>query len=482
MDNEKKYDDTNDNNEELKEELGQEEPNEEPYEEVKKEETAENLEPSENRVQQPEEDEFTGEDLDQSDEPTATEDEQEEFDIDLVGEAKERVSPVVPIPQKPVHIKRQGWEQSSKGVSGGKLFTMLVAAVLVGALLSFSIFYAALPSLLRSRGLAGIGSSVNNGQPVVINPSSDLNVYSAVAEKAMPSVVGITTVQITEGFFSGTQRSQGVGTGVIVDERGYILTNSHVINDGQADEVTVLLHDGSHHTAQVLWYEQSMDLAVIKIDGGVNLIPAELGDSDALIVGEIVVAIGNPLGLNFERTLTQGVVSGLNRSIQVSASQIIDNLIQTDASINPGNSGGPLLNTKGQVIGINTAKMSSGEGLGFSIPINTAKPIVDQFIERGEFRRVYLGIRGFNARNVESATGIPLDVDSGVFVVEVVPGSAAHAANIQAEDIVIALNGVEVETMGSLIRELYKFRPGDQTTVTYLRGDEEFTADITLTE
>ena len=482
MDNDKKYDDTYDNREQPDEELYQDEFNEEPYEEVKKEETAEKQEPSESNSDTPEDDEPLADDLDQPEETRELEDQQDIFEEEErqpLEEMSEEVSPIIPTPQKQAHHQRQVTETSSKGISGGKLFTMLVAAVLVGTLLSFSIFYAALPSLLQARGLAGTG---NNGQSVVINPSSDLNVYSAVAEKAMPSVVGITTVQITEGFFSGTQRSQGVGTGVIVDERGYILTNSHVINDGQADEVTVLLHDGSHHSAQVLWYEQSMDLAVIKIDGGVNLIPAELGDSDALIVGEIVVAIGNPLGLNFERTLTQGVVSGLNRSIQVSATQIIDNLIQTDASINPGNSGGPLLNTQGKVIGINTAKMSSGEGLGFSIPINTAKPIVDQFIERGEFRRVYLGIRGFNARNVESATGIPLDVDNGVFVVEVVPGSAADAASLQAEDIVIALNGVKVDTMGSLIRELYKFRPGDQTTVTYLRGDEEFTVDITLTE
>lgn len=369
-------------------------------------------------------------------------------------------------------------EPQAKGVSGGRLFTLLVVAVMVGSLLSFSLFYAALPALLRSRGLAGSA----DWQQVVINPTSDLTVFSAVAEKAMPSVVGITTVQITQGVFSGNQRSQGVGTGVIVDARGYILTNSHVINDGQADEVTVILHDGSHHTAQVLWFEQIMDLAVIKIHSGVNLIPAELGDSDALIVGEIVVAIGNPLGLNFERTLTQGVVSGLNRSIRISANQVIDNLIQTDASINPGNSGGPLLNTRGQVIGINTAKMTSGEGLGFSIPINTAKPIVDQFIERGEFRRVYLGIRGFNARDVESATGTPRNAGKGVFVVEVMPGSAAESANLQPEDIIIALNGVEVATMGNLIRELYKFRPGDQATVTYMRGHEVFTVEVTLSE
>ncbi|MEN1760118.1 serine protease HtrA [Anoxynatronum sibiricum] len=358
------------------------------------------------------------------------------------------------------------------------LFTMLLAAVLAGAVLSFALFYAMLPTLLQARGIAT--GSGNQGSSVVIQPHEDLTVYSAVAQKAMPSVVGITTVQMQQGFFSGPQRSEGLGTGVIVDERGYILTNSHVIRDGQADEVMVLLHDGSQLPAEVLWFEQSMDLAVIKIEGGVDLIPAELGNSDDLIVGEIVVAIGNPLGLNFERTLTQGVISGLNRSIAVSQNQVIDNLIQTDASINPGNSGGPLLNARGQVIGINTAKIQTGEGLGFSIPINTSKPIVDQFIERGEFRRVYLGIRGFNAENVEDATGVPLSVDKGVYIVEVVPESAAEAADLRPGDVVIALGDQPVETMGELIRELYKYRPGDETTVTYLRNTREETVTIVL--
>lgn len=358
------------------------------------------------------------------------------------------------------------------------LFNMLMAAVLAGSVLSFALFYALLPTLLQFRGIT-TGSS-NQGAQVVIQPHEDLTVYSAVAQKAMPSVVGITTVQMQQGFFSGPQRSEGLGTGVIVDERGYILTNSHVIRDGQADEVMVLLHDGSQLPAEVLWFEQSMDLAVIKIEGGVDLVPAELGNSDDLIVGEIVVAIGNPLGLNFERTLTQGVISGLNRSIAVSQTQIIDNLIQTDASINPGNSGGPLLNARGQVIGINTAKIQTGEGLGFSIPINTSKPIVDQFIERGEFRRVYLGIRGFNAENVEDATGVPLSVDKGVYIVEVVPNSAAEAVDLRPGDVVIALGDRQVETMSELIRELYKYRPGDETTVTYLRNTREETVTIVL--
>lgn len=416
----------------------------------------------------------------------------EDFDIDLVGEARE--SGVTGTAAQGAEGQGLVREQETAGmIPDGRispagqrllprktLWTMLLTAVLVGALLSFALFYAALPTLLQIRGISLGGSRENNGPSVVINPSEDLSVYSAVAQKAMPSVVGITTVQTRTGLFSGSQRSEGLGTGVIVDDRGYILTNSHVILDGQADEVMVLLHDGSQLPAEVLWYEQAMDLAVIKIEGGVDLIPAELGDSDHLIVGEIVVAIGNPLGLNFERTLTQGVVSGLNRSIPVAQSQIIDNLIQTDASINPGNSGGPLLNARGQVIGINTAKMRTGEGLGFAIPINTSKPIVDQFIERGEFRRVYLGIRGFNAENVEGATGVPISVEKGVYIVEVVPESAAAAADLRPGDVVIRLGEVTVDTMGNLIRELYKYRPGDTTTVTYVRNGQEETVEIRL--
>jgi serine protease Do len=373
-----------------------------------------------------------------------------------------------------------GHQKSGRGISTRKLFALLVLASLIGSLLTFMLIYAGLPRLLISRGLLPI----RNGdiQQINISPSDDISVYSAVAQKAMPSVVGVTMVQLQQGTVFGTRRAEGLGTGVIVDERGYILTNSHVIGDGQADEVTVLLHDGNHYPAEVLWYEQTMDLAVIKIDGGINLVPAELGDSDELIVGEIAVAIGNPLGLNFERTLTQGVVSGLNRSIPLGPGMSIDGLIQTDASINPGNSGGPLLNAQGQVIGINTAKMQTGEGLGFSIPINTAKPIVDQFIERGEFRRVYLGVRGFNVQSMLDTNDSMNTAETGVYVIEVVEGSAAEEAQLSADDIVIGLGNIRIETMGDLIKELYKYRPGDQTTVTILRNGEEITIDIVLQE
>ncbi|SDZ13046.1 serine protease HtrA [Tindallia californiensis] len=394
----------------------------------------------------------------------------EQYQTEEIAREPEASEPL----EKPAETKPI--EQPRKKASGlGRLFLLLILAALVGSSITFALIYQYLPEIMTHRGLL---ESPDTRQSVVIEPSDDISVYTAVAQKAMPSVVGITTVQVQQDRFFGTRRSEGLGTGVIVDERGYILTNSHVIGDGRAEQLAVILHDGSQEPAEVLWYEQSMDLAVIKVESETNLQPAELGDSDQLEVGEIAVAIGNPLGLNFERTLTQGVISGLNRSIQLGQGIAIDNLIQTDASINPGNSGGPLLNAQGQVIGINTAKVQTGEGLGFAIPINTSKPIVDQFIERGEFSRVYLGIRGYNVSDFEGATGITLSAESGVYIVEVVAGSVAEKADLRPGDVIVAIGEEEIETMGDLIRALYKYRPGCETTVKYIRNEQEQRTDI----
>ncbi|AOY78240.1 2-alkenal reductase [Clostridium formicaceticum] len=344
----------------------------------------------------------------------------------------------------------------------------------LGSAISLAVTYMYLPEILQQ------GGTINLPAPnVTIEPQQDLTVYTAVAEKAMPSVVGITTVTLQRDVFFGTRRASGLGTGVIVDARGYILTNSHVVGDGDVEEVMVLLHDGTRLPAEVLWYERTLDLAIIKVEGG-NLTPAELGNSDELKVGEIAVAIGNPLGLNFERTLTQGVISGLNRSIPLGQGQTIEDLIQTDASINPGNSGGPLLNALGQVIGINTAKIQTGEGLGFAIPINTAKPIVDQFIEKGEFTRVLLGIRGINADAFEGFTGTRLAVETGVYVVEIEANSVAERYDLRPGDVVIGIGEHKVETMGHLIRELYRYRPGDATTIQIVRNEREMEIEVVL--
>jgi S1-C subfamily serine protease len=359
----------------------------------------------------------------------------------------------------------------------GYIFTGLIGAI-VGSLLSLSVMVAFLPQIIDLRGIA-LGSGMQN---LTIEPSKDLTVYSAVAKKAMSSVVGITALTIQRDIF-GTRRAPIVGTGVIVDSRGYILTNSHVVADGQSEEVKVILYDGKELPAEVVWQEKSLDLAVIKVNAS-NLPVAELGDSDKLEVGEIAIAIGNPLGLNFERTLTQGVISGLNRTIPLSSTgtETIENLVQTDASINPGNSGGPLLNAAGQVIGINTAKISSGEGLGFAIPINTAKPIVDQIIEKGEFKRVYLGIRGVEVDMIESTTGTDLQAEYGIYIVEVVADSPAEEFGLRAGDVIQKVQDSTIKSMGALQKELYKYRPGDKVTVTFMRNGKEEKAEVTFRE
>lgn len=307
----------------------------------------------------------------------------------------------------------------------------------------------------------------NNTSNTTINISStdDLNVYQAVAQKASPSVVGITTKSIdTNNLFSLPQESSGTGTGIVIDSRGYILTNSHVVKDGEALEILVLDNNGNTTQGKVLWSDELMDLAVVKIDGN-NLIEAELGDSDSVKVGDLAIAIGNPLGLDFQKSVTQGIVSGVDRSIN-STSLSMSGLIQTDASINPGNSGGPLLNNKGQVIGINTAKVSDSEGIGFAIPINVAKSIISQVIKTGTFEKVTLGIKGTTVKTFEAIMNIDIQSENGIYIVEVEKDSAASRAGISSGDIITKINDIELRTMNDLNSELYKYNFGEKVTIT----------------
>src|SRR5690606_27233341 len=191
------------------------------------------------------------------------------------------------------------------------------------------------------------------------------------------------------------------------------------------------------------------DLAVVKVDAR-NLDAADLGNSDLLEVGELAVAIGNPLGLDFQRSVTSGVISGLHRSIQVDEYNVIEDLIQTDASINPGNSGGPLLNAKGEVIGINTAKIKSGEGVGFSIQINLVKQILEEVIKEGSFKNVYIGFTGTEVEVYERQFGVDLKVDNGVIVIEIAPGSPAAKAGLKPMDIILEIDNEPIESMTNL--------------------------------
>jgi len=356
---------------------------------------------------------------------------------------------------------------------------------------------------------SGQNSSVYSGGNITIDVSDDITIAEAIAEKVMPSVVGVsTTYQTTSSYSSmfdmfdmfgygfggggnGNQRvyeNSCVGTGVIVDTKGYILTNSHVINDGDFTKIVISLYDGREIEAELLWNDATLDLAVVKINAD-NLVAAELGDSDSIKVGAYAAAIGNPLGLEFERSMSQGIISGLNRTITVSSSSssssgtIMEGLMQTDATINSGNSGGPLLNSKGQVIGINSARAADGEGMGFAIPINTAKPIVEQIMETGKFDRAYIGISGIGLSS-QSYTSAQLieefGVDDGIYIASISENGGAKAAGLQKGDIITKVDGVSVGTMNKINTILVKYKIGDKVKVEYYRDKVSHTAEITL--
>lgn len=344
----------------------------------------------------------------------------------------------------------------------------------IGLIVIVAVVSSILGSSLTMFALKDRISSSSKSSNIIVNESSkDQNVYQAVAKKATPSVVGITTTSISkDNMFAIPQETQGIGTGIIVDSNGYILTNSHVISDGDATNVNVLFSDGSDIDGKVIWHDPQMDLAMVKVDK-TGLTAADLGNSDDVEVGDIAIAIGNPLGLDLQKSVTQGIISGLDRTISTSQSTNMTGLIQTDASINSGNSGGPLLNEKGEVIGINTAKASQGEGLGFAIPINTAKNIIDNVIKDGNYEKVTLGIKGTDLEAYEQAVGQDLTGDNGVYVVEVVSGSIAEKSGVQVGDIIVKVGNDKVTSMNDLNKALYNVKKGEKSKITVIRNGQE---------
>lgn len=382
-------------------------------------------------------------------------------------------SPMKKSPQSLHHEKKK----EKRGFKS--YFIVALVAALIGGLMASYIA----PQYLYGN-IIPIPEDNNNGENInanniTIETQEDMTTVSAVAKKAMSSVVGITTVTTQQHPLFGTRvPSEGVGSGVIVDSDGYILTNSHVIDDGNADSITVQFADGTKKEAEVLWSESALDLAVIKVNQS-NLPAAELGNSDNLIVGEPAIAIGNPLGLQFQRTVTSGVISGLDRTIS-SENIVMEDLIQTDASINPGNSGGALLNKEGKVIGINTAKITSAEGLGFSIPINIARPIVEQIISGGEVNMAFMGVSGMDVTNYEKALGIDITTEEGFIIIEVSSGSPASVAGLRANDILTKIGDTSVTNFNTLRKALYNYEPGDTEKITLIRDGKTIQLDITF--
>jgi len=305
-----------------------------------------------------------------------------------------------------------------------------------------------------------------------------------VYEAAAPGVVNITTSSVERDFFFNIVPRKGAGSGAIVDKEGYILTNFHVIQDARHLEVT--LADGSKWKGKLVGTDPDNDLAVIKIDApSRKLIVIPMGDSDGLLVGQKVLAIGNPFGLG--QTLTTGVVSSLGRTLRAQNNTLIEDIIQTDASINPGNSGGPLLNSDGRMIGINTAIFSptgASVGIGFAIPVNTAKRIIPELITRGYYAYPWMGA-SITTLLPADARALDFTVEGGALLIEIVRGGPAHKAGMRGGDrrvrlgnrivivggdVVVAADGESIDTADTLIRIIREKRPGDLLTLEVYRG------------
>lgn len=326
---------------------------------------------------------------------------------------------------------------------------------------------------------------VSNASETLVLNSTDIE--TAVTQSvqrvgpAVVTVVGTIPGQMT--FFGPTGDQTVSGSGVFISDQGYLLTNNHVVEGTK--EVNIILSDGTQQTATIVGTDIYSDIAVLKTDGTVPAV-ATLGNSDALDPGESVIAIGSPLG-NFKNTVTVGVVSATGRSIDTGNGYQIEDLIQTDAAINHGNSGGPLVNLAGEVIGINTPVVrntNSGdvaEGLGFAIPVNTAAAIAQQIIEQGYFARPYIGIN-FQPINPNIAARYNLPAQWGVYVTEVAGGGPASQAGIQRGDIITKIGEVALDETHSYVNTLFTFQPGDQVTLTLMRGKNEMQVQVTLGE
>lgn len=281
---------------------------------------------------------------------------------------------------------------------------------------------------------------------------------SSAANRVMPSVVGIVASNFSETY---NRYVTEVGSGVIIDDSGIILSNNHVAGYNSRS-VNVSLFDGREISAKILWADATLDLSIIKIDLD-NLVTSDLGDSDEVLIGETAVAIGNPLGLKFQRSVTAGIISAINRSIEVDKGVFMEDLIQTDASINPGNSGGPLININGEVIGINTVKVKSAEGIGFAAPVNIVKPIIKSIKENGEFRTPIIGIVGLD-KNMIGYDGKAFN--RGIYIYEVGKNTPAYRGGLKRGDIILSINNIEVNTIVKMKEIFYNQGVGSTVNIS----------------
>jgi serine protease Do len=356
----------------------------------------------------------------------------------------------------------------------------LVVGIIIGSIIggifgTFIVFKS--PTLFPWVANQSIGTQTGSNQTTVQVPTNLVDIQSQVEEianKISPAVVKIvSTTQIIDPFFFQIIPQQGLGSGVIIRSDGLILTNNHVIADATKIEVT--LSNGKTYKGEVLGTDPTSDLALVKINA-TDLPAATLGDSSKAKVGEFVIAIGNPYGL--DHTVTLGVISAVERNIDTGDSTMYG-VIQTDAAINPGNSGGPLVNLKGEVIGINTMIYQNAQGLGFAVSSNTAKRVIDSILKTGSVKWPYLGVK-VTTMTQELANAYNIKYTEGAFVADVVVGSPAYIAGIRKYDIITAVNDKAIKTSDDLISTIRNYSPNDKVNITVSRNGKIMNFEVVL--
>lgn len=385
--------------------------------------------------------------------------------------------PTPAVPLEPVIAKRRGGAGVGTVVTASLLSAVLAAGGTVAILQQTG-------ALDRTITTTQTGTGTQTGvQPVTIDESSAVITAAAAAG---PAVVKITTTTAASSgldpFGSGTPTT-GIGSGVLYDANGWILTNRHVVEGAQDNTVSVELKDGRQFTGRVYGIDTLTDLAIVKVDEK-NLPVAPIGTSDGLKIGQLVVAIGSPLG-TYSFSVTSGILSGKGRDINVDSGTRITNLLQTDAAINPGNSGGPLVDANGAVVGINTAVATDSSGIGFAIPIDIARPIMQQAVAGEALARPWIGIR-FESIDQKVKKAESLTVDNGALVTTggqgsaVVDGSPAAKAGVKDGDIILSINGIRIDAEHPLDALLVQFKPNDTVALEVLRNGSSLKLEVTL--
>ena len=319
-----------------------------------------------------------------------------------------------------------------------------------------------------------------------INEQNVENIYEKsvstadMIENISKSVCGISKLSNAGGSIlsTATETELGLGTGIIVSSDGYILSNSHVTGE-KFSTCYVTIEDKNTYTGTVVWSDSGLDLSLTKIKAN-DLVPASIGNSEKIRVGETVYAIGNPIGYQFRRTVTSGIISALNRTIKLQENDedvYMSDLIQTDATINPGNSGGPLVNTKGEVIGVNSVKITSAEGIGFSIPIDVVKPVISSFTTNGSFEEANLGLFVYD-ESVSKYLNLKNRFSSGIYIAQIVKGGSADGKGIKEGDIIIKIDDKYLNTINDLRQYIYTKKPGDKVVLNINKG--KYTKDIEI--